>query len=105
MSVEVLEVKGLRKEGEFWMAEESIKEFSVVVKLGKRKREIKFRRCKRVESKGEARFFSDLVHEKFVDELVDKLEDIDFDVEEVWMRHSFADIEVWGIISDGRVWI
>ena len=108
--VEVLEVRGLEKvttgEGiDYWVADEDIKEFSVLVKLNSRKREIKFRRDRSMEQEGEARFFSDLVHKKFADELADKLEELGLDVEDVWIRHEYCDIEVWGIIDDGRVWI
>ena len=110
MKVEILEIRGLEKvedeEGDvWWIANENIKEFSVLVKLNGRKREIKFRRDKSYEEKGEVRFFSDLVHKKFVDELADKLDDIGLDVENVWIRHEFCDIEVWGIIENRKILI
>ena len=108
--VEVLEVRGLEKEVDedgdiWWTAGRDVKSFSVLVKLNGRKREIRFRRDGSRGQEGEVRFFSDLVHKKFVDELADKLEELGLDVVGVWIRHEFCDIEVWGIIDDGRVWI
>ena len=109
MKVGVLAVEGLKREVDedgtvFWTAPEDCREFAILVRLNGRKRRIKFHRWPKPKQGGDIVFYSDLVHEKFANALEKELDKIGLEVDEIWIRHTFCDIEISATPENGKLW-